>query len=93
MEKRLYRSESDRMIGGVCGGLGDYLDIDATLVRIIFVALALAGGPGFLIYLILLIIVPTEEILKARSQQVVESVPEAETAAEAEEVEVEVLED
>ncbi len=63
MEKRkLYRSESDRMIGGVCGGLGDYLDIDSTLVRIIFVALALMGGPGFLVYLILLIIVPSEEV-------------------------------
>ena len=69
MEKRkLYRSESDRMVGGVCGGLGDYLDIDSTLVRIIFVALALMGGPGFLVYLILLIIVPSEEILTSRSQ-------------------------
>lgn len=88
MEKRkLYRSESDRMVGGVCGGLGDYLDIDSTLVRIIFVALALMGGPGFLVYLILLIIVPSEEILASRSQHVVDSAPEAE------EVEVEVLED
>jgi phage shock protein C len=88
MEKRkLYRSESDRMIGGVCGGLGDYLDIDSTLVRIIFVALALMGGPGFLVYLILLIIVPSEEVLTSRSQAVVDSAPEAE------EVEVEVLED
>ena len=88
MEKRkLYRSESDRMIGGVCGGLGDYLDIDSTLVRIIFVALALMGGPGFLVYLILLIIVPSEEILTSRSKHVVDLAPEAE------EVEVEVLED
>jgi phage shock protein C len=88
MEKRkLYRSESDRMIGGVCGGLGDYLDIDSTLVRIIFVALALMGGPGFLVYLILLIIVPSEETLISRSQRVVDSAPEAE------EVEVEILED
>jgi phage shock protein C len=88
MEKRkLYRSESDRMVGGVCGGLGDYLDIDSTLVRIIFVALALMGGPGFLVYLILLIIVPSEEILTSRSKHVVDS------ATVAEEVEVEVLED
>lgn len=88
MEKRkLYRSESDRMIGGVCGGLGDYLDIDSTLVRIIFVALALMGGPGFLVYLILLIIVPSEDTITSRSQNVVDSAPEAE------EVEVEVLED
>lgn len=77
MEKRrLYRSENDRMIGGVCGGLGDYLDIDPTLVRIIFVALALMGGPGLLIYLILLIVVPNETTLAPKAQTVVDAEPE-----------------
>ncbi len=56
--KRLYRSNTDKMIGGVCGGLAQYLTVDPTLVRLVFVALALLGGPGLLIYLILLILTP-----------------------------------
>jgi len=60
MEKRLYRSRSDRMIWGVCGGLAKYFDIDPTLVRIIFVLLALANGVGILAYIILAIVVPLE---------------------------------
>ncbi len=60
--KRLYRSRDDRLIGGVCGGLGKYLTLDATVVRLIFVLLAMAGGPGLLAYLILLIVVPEEPL-------------------------------
>lgn len=60
--KRLYRSRNDRMIGGVCGGLGAYLDIDPTVIRLLFVLLAFAGGPGLLAYLILLILVPEEPL-------------------------------
>jgi phage shock protein C len=48
------------MIGGVCGGLAEYFNIDPTLVRLAFVALALLGGNGVLIYLVLLILVPNE---------------------------------
>lgn len=59
---RLYRSRGDRMIGGVCGGLGEYLNIDPTVMRLLFVALALLGGPGLVIYLIMLIIVPEEPL-------------------------------
>jgi phage shock protein C len=59
---RLYRSRSDRMIGGVCGGLGKYLNIDPTLVRLLMVALALFGGPGLIVYLVMLIIVPEEPL-------------------------------
>ncbi|MDP6101619.1 MAG: PspC domain-containing protein [Dehalococcoidia bacterium] len=44
MAKKLYRSATNRMIWGVCGGLADYFDIDPVLVRVIFVALALASG-------------------------------------------------
>ena len=77
MERRkLYRSESDRMLGGVCGGLGDYLDVDSTLVRIIFVALALMGGPGILIYLILLLIVPSEAVLTPTKAPIVDAAAE-----------------
>jgi phage shock protein C len=58
--RRLYRSLSQRMIGGVCGGLGEYLAIDSTLIRVLFVLATLFGGHGILLYLILLILVPVE---------------------------------
>jgi len=59
MEKRkLIRSQTDRMLGGVAGGIAEYLDIDATLVRLAFVLLTLAGLHGVWIYIILLIIMP-----------------------------------
>jgi phage shock protein C len=57
-EKRLTRSTTERMIAGVAGGLGEYFNMDPTLVRLIFVLLALAGGPGLLLYLILWVVVP-----------------------------------
>ncbi|MBP7355911.1 MAG: PspC domain-containing protein, partial [Longilinea sp.] len=56
---------ADQMIGGVCSGLGSYLTIDPTLVRLIFVLLFLFGGNGLLIYIILWIIVPIEPELPA----------------------------
>jgi len=56
--KRLYRSRNERMIAGVCGGLADYLHTDPTLIRLLFVLFALAGGPGLVAYLILWIVVP-----------------------------------
>jgi phage shock protein C len=67
--KRLYRSRRDRMIGGVCGGLGDYFDIDPTVVRLLFVFGTLLGGHGVLAYLILLVVVPLEpeEVLPSAS--------------------------
>lgn len=58
--KRLYRSRNDRMVGGVCGGLGRYFGIDPTLVRLAFAVIALAVGSGVLAYLLLWIIVPEE---------------------------------
>jgi phage shock protein C len=63
--KRLYRSESDRIIAGVCGGLGEYFNVDPVIFRVIFVILLLPGGfPGFVPYVILWIIVPTERKVK-----------------------------
>lgn len=59
--KKLYRSQTDKKIAGVCGGLAEYFNIDATVVRIIFVVLLLPGGlPGFLPYVILWIFVPVK---------------------------------
>ncbi len=62
MERRLYRSRSNRMIGGVCGGLGEYLGIDATIVRLFFVLLAFGNGIGMPIYLLLWIVMPPEDL-------------------------------
>jgi phage shock protein C len=58
--QKLYRSRENRMLGGVCGGLGEYFDIDPTLVRVLFVFGAFLGIPGalLLIYLVMLILVP-----------------------------------
>ncbi|HUV16361.1 MAG TPA: PspC domain-containing protein [Pelolinea sp.] len=58
--KRLYRSRSDEMIAGVCGGLADYLGVDPTVVRLVFVLLLFAGLGGLWIYLVLWIIMPLE---------------------------------
>jgi phage shock protein C len=57
---RLTRSQHDRVLGGVCGGLARTWQIDVTLVRLAFVLLALAGGTGILLYLLLLILMPLE---------------------------------
>ncbi len=58
MAKKMYRSVGDRMIAGVCGGIGEYFDIDPTLVRLLAVALILAGGSGVLGYILAWIIIP-----------------------------------
>jgi len=55
---RMYRDPDHRVIGGVCSGMGAYWDIDPVIVRIIFIALALGGGLGVLVYLILYIVIP-----------------------------------
>lgn len=57
-EKRLVRSINDRVVAGVASGLADYMNMDPTIVRLLFVLLALAGGPGLLIYIIMWIVMP-----------------------------------
>jgi len=51
-DKRLYRSQTNKVIAGVCGGLGEYFGVDPTILRIIFVVLIFFKGAGLLIYLI-----------------------------------------
>ncbi|WP_266181694.1 PspC domain-containing protein [Dyella humicola] len=58
MDKRLYRSRSDRKIAGVCGGIAEHFGWDPTLVRLGWVLLTLMGGSGVLIYLILWLVMP-----------------------------------
>ncbi len=60
VKKRLYRSRKDRSVAGVCGGVADYLGVDPTLVRILWVIFALAGGPGLILYIIMAAVVPEE---------------------------------
>ena len=58
-KKRLTRvGEQDRMVAGVAAGIAEHFNIDPTLVRLLFVALTLAGGPGLLIYIILWVVMP-----------------------------------
>lgn len=60
MNTQFYRSNLDRMVGGVCGGIARYLNLDSTLVRLFFVLLTLADGIGAVIYFVLWIIMPDE---------------------------------
>lgn len=60
MDNRLLRSEQDRILGGVCGGLARYLNIDVVLIRLFFVVFTLVGGIGPLVYIIMWIIVPSD---------------------------------
>jgi phage shock protein C len=69
MAKRLYRSREDRRIWGVAGGLAHYLDFDPVLVRIGFVVLACASGPGVLAYILMAIFVPNQPETTTASQE------------------------
>lgn len=62
--KKLYRSRSNRMICGVCGGLGTFLGGDATVVRVLYAVISLLAGAGFLglvLYFILAVIIPEDD--------------------------------
>jgi phage shock protein PspC (stress-responsive transcriptional regulator) len=61
--KKLYRSRSDRRIGGVCGGLAAYFNIDPTLVRLLFILGLIFVGGTLVAYLILMIVIPEEPAL------------------------------
>ena len=60
MEKKLYRSNKDKKLAGVCGGLAEYLGMDATIIRVIWVLLALFVGCGLLAYIICALIIPQD---------------------------------
>ncbi len=59
--KKIYRSKTNRVIAGVCGGLGEYFNIDPTIVRLLWVILILAGGSGIIAYIIAWVIIPEEK--------------------------------
>ncbi len=58
--KRLYRSKNERMLAGICGGFGEYANVDPTLIRLIFILITIFTGfaPGIIAYIILWIVVP-----------------------------------
>jgi len=60
MTKKLYRSREDRWVGGVCGGLAKYLDVDPIVIRLIALILVLCAGGGLLVYIIAWIVIPEE---------------------------------
>jgi phage shock protein C len=64
MEKKLYRSRTNFVFGGICGGLGEYLNVDPTILRVVAVLLVFADGIGLLAYLIGWIIIPRRPILE-----------------------------
>jgi phage shock protein PspC (stress-responsive transcriptional regulator) len=59
MNKKLYRSNTNKMICGVCGGIGEYFDIDPTIIRLLWAVLA-CSGTGIVVYLIAAIIIPLD---------------------------------
>lgn len=60
MSKRLYRSSRDKQLGGVCGGLAEYLEIDPSLIRLAAILILLVGGTGFLAYIVAWLVVPSD---------------------------------
>lgn len=58
MNKSLHRSQADKIIAGVCGGLAEYFDIDSTIIRLLFILVVALGGSGVFLYLILWLIMP-----------------------------------
>ncbi len=60
MTKKLYRSRNDRILGGVCAGIGEYLNADPTLIRLLWILFTLLGGSGILAYIIAWIIIPEQ---------------------------------
>jgi phage shock protein C len=70
-QKTLTRSTEERMLGGVCGGLAEYMSVDPVLVRLAFVALGLVYGFGVLIYLVMWIVVPDESGDQLLNEEVV----------------------
>lgn len=67
-QRRLYRSRTDRVIAGVCGGLGEYLNTDPVIFRVLFAVGVLVGGGGLIIYLVLWIVAPEKDITTSFSE-------------------------
>lgn len=62
MERRLYRSSQNKVLAGVCGGLGEYFGVDPVIVRLLVVVFTLMGGAGLIAYIIAAIIIPSRDL-------------------------------
>ncbi|HOO74490.1 MAG TPA: PspC domain-containing protein [Tepiditoga sp.] len=69
MTKRLYRSKTNEVFAGVCGGLGEYLNIDPVIIRLIWIATIFAGGTGILLYIIAIFVIPEEDEVSRQAKQ------------------------
>ena len=71
--QKVYRSQEDKIIGGVCGGLGEYFEIDSTILRLGWVAITIFSGivPGVLIYIVALLIIPRKPAVDRSLQNTV----------------------
>lgn len=69
VSRRLYRSQQQRMIGGVAGGLAEYFEVDVTLVRLLWVLAVFAGGGGILAYIIAWILIPEEKDISSFARE------------------------
>ncbi len=63
MKKKLYRSRDEHMIAGVCGGIAEYLGLDPTIVRLLFILISLGPMPGIIVYLVLAFVMPEKPLL------------------------------
>lgn len=59
-QKRLYKSTTNRVLCGVCGGIGEYFNVDPTIIRLLFILLIFGAGSGLLAYIIAAIIIPEQ---------------------------------
>lgn len=75
LKKPLYRSRTKRSIAGVCGGLADYLGVNETLVRIVWLMFSAAGGPSVIVYIIMVLVVPEEPEFVQTSAEKVKNEP------------------
>jgi len=62
--KRLYRSRTDSVFAGICGGMGKYFEVDSVVIRAAFLFLVLLSGFGLVFYILLMLIIPKEPIIK-----------------------------
>lgn len=79
--RKLMRSRTDEKIAGVCGGFAEYLEIDVTLVRLIWLAALFLGGWGFIAYIVAWIVMPLEPLPDHSSSQVQTATPVSQPAA------------
>jgi phage shock protein C len=72
-QHRLYRSRTDKVFAGVCGGLGEYLNIDTTIVRLVWIFLTLLGGSGIILYILAFFIIPEKSLVAGEATSPVKS--------------------